>query len=172
MKIALVINGTDFGCTETALCQIALQLRFLRRRWLVRVKEQESAIGTLALLRARYPDVHLVVVGEGEDESRLLAEAARLGLEDHVHLIGFRSDVVGILKSVDALVLPSLQEGIPLVALEAMACAVPVVATAVGGIPYVVIDGQTGFLFPPPEVWIDDLSGTSLPSGEPATNSD
>jgi len=62
--------------------------------------------------------------------------------------LGFRSDVADVLRAADVVVLPSLSEGLPLAVLEAMACAKPVVATPVGGIPDAVVDGQTGWHVP------------------------
>jgi glycosyltransferase involved in cell wall biosynthesis len=78
--------------------------------------------------------------------------ADELGLGDAVHFAGFRPDAAAALREVDALVLPSRIEGLPLAVLEAMAHAKPVVATAVGGTPEAVLDGETGLLVPPRDV--------------------
>jgi len=89
-------------------------------------------IRAIAQMR-RKGDVNLILVGEGPEEFGLRQEAVECGLSDRVHFLGFRSDVPAILKSIDIFVLPSLEEGIPVVLLEAMACSLPIIATEVGG---------------------------------------
>jgi glycosyltransferase involved in cell wall biosynthesis len=97
------------------------------------------------------PMARVVVFGEGAERGRLERRIAELGLGERFRLPGFRDDVDALLPWADVAVLPSLTEGLPNVALEAAAASVPVVATAVGGTPEVVIDGRTGFLVPPNE---------------------
>jgi glycosyltransferase involved in cell wall biosynthesis len=75
-----------------------------------------------------------------------------LRLTEHVELIGEAQDIVALLSVSDLFLLPSLQESFGLSALEAMACGVPVVASNVGGLPEVVVDGVAGFLHPPGDV--------------------
>jgi glycosyltransferase involved in cell wall biosynthesis len=76
----------------------------------------------------------------------LESEARRLGIDANVRFLGQREDVAEVLRGASLLVRPSLSEGLPLVALEAMACGLPVVATDVGGTAEVVQDGVTGYL--------------------------
>lgn len=109
-------------------------------------------IRAIARMRAA-ARANLLLVGEGPEEARLRAEAAAEGLSNRVHFLGYRPDLLGILKTVDIFVLPSLEEGIPIVLLEAMACARPVVATDVGGIHTLILPGETGVLVPPAEIW-------------------
>lgn len=91
----------------------------------------------------------LVVVGEGPERERVEAAALSLGLEACVVFAGHTSDVRPFYALADVLALPSHSEGSPLVLLEAMAAGVPVVATAVGGVPEVATDGETALLVPP-----------------------
>jgi glycosyltransferase involved in cell wall biosynthesis len=73
-----------------------------------------------------------------------MAEA--LGIDKQVRFLGARAEIPELLNAMDIFVLPSLSEGLPMSVLEAMGCGLPVVATRVGGIPEVVVDGQTGLL--------------------------
>jgi glycosyltransferase involved in cell wall biosynthesis len=92
------------------------------------------------------PKVRFVVLGEGPERPRLERRIAELGITNSFRLVGFRGDLDALIPWADVVVLPSLTEGLPNVALEAGAAGVPVVATAVGGTPEVVIDGLTGIL--------------------------
>ena len=90
-----------------------------------------------------------VIVGDGPDRPELASEARRLGLESVVQLAGERNDVPELLAASDIFVLSSRSEGLPLSILEAMAAGLPVVATTVGGVPELVLEGETGLLVPP-----------------------
>lgn len=89
---------------------------------------------------------HLLLVGDGEMRSHIEAKIDSLGLRARVHLLGYRTDVFEILSASDVFVLASAYEGSPLAVMEAMAAGRPVVAPAVGGLPELVVDGETGML--------------------------
>jgi glycosyltransferase involved in cell wall biosynthesis len=91
----------------------------------------------------------LRVLGDGPDREPIEARRDELGLRGRVELLGARDDVDAQLAGADAFVLPTLWEGLPISILEAMAAALPVVASQVGGIPEEVLDGHTGLLVPP-----------------------
>jgi glycosyltransferase involved in cell wall biosynthesis len=97
------------------------------------------------------PDLRLLIVGSGERSASLQRMVRELQLGDHVRLLGRRDawGVAALLRRCRALIVPSTYEGMPLVILEAMAAAAPVVASAVSGIPEVVVDGETGWLVAP-----------------------
>jgi glycosyltransferase involved in cell wall biosynthesis len=97
-------------------------------------------------------NVRLAVVGTHESPEYvdlLRQEAKRLGVESKIAWIGHREDVPIVMSAFDVCVVASLKENLPQVVLEAMAAGVPVVATAVGGIPECVLSGETGVLVPP-----------------------
>ena len=95
------------------------------------------------------PDAHLVIAGDGPCRGALEKQARALGLTGRIHFLGERLDVDAILSAADVAVMSSDYEGTPLVAYECMANRAPLVATAVGGLPDIVHDGQTGLLVPP-----------------------
>ena len=92
--------------------------------------------------------VSLVLAGDGSERPALEAQAAALGIADTTHFIGYVDRPQRVLEETDLMVLPSHTEGLPNAALEALAMTVPVLATAVGGTPEVVVDGETGRLVP------------------------
>ncbi len=106
-------------------------------------------LNALPHTRQQLPETRLLIVGDGELQDELSAQAQKLGLSDVIIFTGARSDIPDILAALDLFVLPSLWEGLPLAVLEAMAAGLPVVATAVGGVPELVTDGETGRLVPP-----------------------
>ena len=111
-------------------------------------KGHKELFTAMAQLRERHP-VHALIVGGGRRKDEVRALAAGLGLADAVHFLGQRQDVPDLLNAMDIFVLPSYSEGVSLALLEAMAAGLPVIATAVGGLPEVVTDGETGLLIPP-----------------------
>jgi glycosyltransferase involved in cell wall biosynthesis len=91
-------------------------------------------------------------VGEGPDRAVLEATAAELGVSNRLRLVGWSDDPRAFLPTFDVFVLPSINEGFPLVVLEAMLAGLPVVATAVGSTAEAVEDGETGFIVAPGDV--------------------
>lgn len=114
-----------------------------------REKGLHHLLAALPLLVGTLPEpVHLVVVGEGPQEAEL-REGVPSSRPGEVRFVGRRDDVAPWYTLGDVVVLPSMHEGLPLAAIEAMASARPIVASAVGGLPELVDDGVTGTLVPP-----------------------
>jgi glycosyltransferase involved in cell wall biosynthesis len=112
-------------------------------------KDYATLLDALALLGARGIPFRAALVGDGPERAALEARIVALGLEDRVRLLGERADVERLLPEMDVFVLSSREEGIPNALLEAMAAGRAAVATAVGGTPEVLRDGETGWLVPP-----------------------
>jgi len=100
-------------------------------------------------LSTRWPEAQLLLVGRGPEEARLKALAEDLGTSTRIRLAGEQGDVTPFLHQMDLYVQPSVAAGMPNSVLEAMAAGLPVVATAVGGTPEAVVEGETGLLVPP-----------------------
>ena len=114
----------------------------------------QKALGDALDAVARVPDVELLVLGDGPERAALERHAARLGLGERVRFLGAgsREDVLTLFTAVDAALLTSAWENLPHTLLEALAVGTPVIATAVGGIPEVVADGENGLLVPPHDI--------------------
>jgi glycosyltransferase involved in cell wall biosynthesis len=95
------------------------------------------------------PGVHGVWIGDGPMSAEVEAQGRTLGLGSRLHLVGERDDVPALLPGLDVFVMTSLYEGLPCALVEAMQCGLPVVATAVNGVPEIVFHNVTGLLTPP-----------------------
>ena len=124
--------------------------------WLLPIKGPMILLKAMDRVWQKYPDVQLVYVGKGELQETLHTQALQRGLSDRVKFLGWRDDVHEIMPVFDLFVLPSLNEGMGRVLVEAMAAGKPVVASKVGGIPDLVKDGKNGLLVEPGD--IDGLS--------------
>ena len=112
-------------------------------------KAIEVLIDATAILRDRFPDLRVVLVGDGDARPAIEARIAELGISEHVLLPGQREDVAELIASFDVATLCSDFEGTPLALLEYMGAARPIVATRVGGVPDLVDDGTEAVLVPP-----------------------
>lgn len=113
-------------------------------------KGHEHLLRAMAALTEPFPQLHLALLGEGDQQEYILDEARNLGIGDRVHLVGFREEIPEANAAFDVAVLPSVAgEGSPAVVKEAMAVGVPVVATRIGGVGEIIEDDGQGLLVAP-----------------------
>ncbi len=123
---------------------------------LVEQKGIPYALQAYVNIQEQFPDVHFVIVGDGELGDELKRQSQGLGISEHVHWLGWRSDAQALMGGFDIFLMPSLWEGFGLVLLEAMSRRIPIIASDVSAIPEVVQHNETGLLIPPRAV--DELT--------------
>lgn len=121
-------------------------------------KAQHNLLAAAKLVLEQRPDARFMIVGQGRLDQPLKEQAQRLGIAERVTFTGLRKDIPAVLAQTDIFTLPSLWEGLPLTAIEAMAAARPVVLTDVGGNSELVQSGVNGMIVPPDDV--DTLAAT------------
>jgi glycosyltransferase involved in cell wall biosynthesis len=172
IKSDLILNGIDES--KIIVIQNAIQSflgkeefddRRIEKRQFLSVRENEFAIGYVGrlseekgvnylveagyALKEKTQKFKIIIIGDGPKRKELEDLTRSKGLEDKVVFTGFQSDVEEWLPALDVFVLPSLTEGTPMALLEAMSLGIPVIASAVGGVPSVVENGINGLLVDP-----------------------
>ncbi|HSO50616.1 MAG TPA: glycosyltransferase [Acidimicrobiia bacterium] len=155
----VIPNGITFQVTATEVAAVREELGLVPgQRLVVHVgnirphKGHENLIAATKRIVKADPNVLVVSVGAEKHEgdlARVRESAAVAGVSEHIRFLGRREEARAFLAAADAVVNPADFEGLPLAVLEALSLSKPVVATAVGGVPTVVIDGVTGRLVPP-----------------------
>lgn len=151
-KVVTILNGVDINAYQCLKDRPQLNaaepvvIGTVAR--LAPEKNHKCLLDACSKLSEQGVDFHLKIVGDGALMNELIAQSEKLGLQDKVCFEGIRTDIPSVMNEFDIFVLPSLTEGVSLTLLEAMACELPVIATAVGGTPEVVVDGETGWLVP------------------------
>ncbi|PRX43494.1 glycosyltransferase [Salegentibacter salegens] len=148
------INTVEIGVEEQELEGIPGDLQKIFKRGpvithiggFVPEKNHDGLINIFNKSLEKFPETQLLLLGKGNLEMKIKSKVEELQIQNNVHFLGYRSDVLDILNNSKAFVLPSLIEGLPAVILEAMYCEIPVVAYNVGGIGEVVVQGKTGWL--------------------------
>ena len=133
---------TELGIPDGSV--VAITVANLRRE-----KDYPNLLRAARAALAREPRLVVLAVGQGPLAHEVHDLHQQLGLGERVRLLGYRADVRDLLAAADLFVLASAFEGLPVSIMEAMAAGLPVAATAVGGVPEAVVDGETGVLVPP-----------------------
>lgn len=147
------IDMSEFETIKSSPQKSPLEISSKNRYKIIHISNFRPVKNVLTLVKAfeiitKKIDAELWLVGDGPDMEEVKSFLVNHHLENRVHYLGFQPNIVVFLKQADLLFMSSLEESFCLVALEAMACGVPVLATDVGGISEVVINHQTGLLFP------------------------
>ena len=116
---------------------------------LVPLKGLKHLILAFAAIHAEFPTLLLEIAGEGIERESLEAQVRSLGLTDRIKFLGWQQSLAPVLRRWQIYVLPTLQDAFPFTVLEAMTAGLPVVASAVGGLPELIEHGRTGWLVPP-----------------------
>lgn len=157
-RIACIPGGVDVARYAPAAVPVARDARTIRIGTvgrIDRIKNHALLLAAFGQVRARVGtelDLHLSIIGAGPLLAQLREQVRTHGWGDCVSLPGARPDVAELMREFDLFVLPSLSEGTPVTILEAMATGLPVLATRVGGVPQIVLEGTCGLLVEP-----DDL---------------
>jgi len=156
-KIEVVRSGVDlkkFG-HSTNRAAVRSQMGLKKGQHLVlyvgrlrAVKGIEYGLRAFAAAQSQLSSMHMALAGEGELLDHLKNIVRELNVSDHVTFLGVRNDLPDLLSGADSVLMPSLKEGFPRTAIEAMAAGKPIIATNVGGTSEAIIDGETGILIP------------------------
>lgn len=156
-KIELVRSGLDLSVFSSACRREELRSVFgvtvdqhliVYMGRLRTVKGVEYGIRAFASAVEQQPNIRMVLAGEGDQRNFLESMVRERGLSAQIKFLGVRTDVPELLSAADSVLMPSLTEGLPRTAIEAMAAGKPVIATNVGGTSEAVIDDETGILVP------------------------
>lgn len=161
-KVVAIYNGIDAApflqlrdkeaLRESLFPGVKAKIWFGTAGRLTKVKNQKRLLQAFKHCSDEFPDSALLICGRGDDEADLRDYAFSIGLGKKVHFLGFRRDIADVLATLDVFVLPSLREGFGLALVEAMCSRLPVIASAVGGIPEIFGGAEIGELIDPENV--------------------
>ena len=155
LQAAIIPNIIDRArFCPPAVLPAAAPFTLVVTRNLEKLYSVDTAINALAEVLSRGHDVTLRIAGTGPERKPLMAMADKLGVTDRVTFEGRldRDGIVRLYQAAHAMVNPATVDNMPNSVLEALACGVPVISTNVGGVPYIVRDGETALLVPPEDV--------------------
>lgn len=148
-QIPVILNGIDISkCIPKNNYKITGMAKLLHIGRFSEQKNHKGLIEAFKILHDMNPNSELQLIGDGEKKSEIDQLVEENSLAKHVKFLGLQSDVYGYLHEADIFVLPSLYEGVPMTLIEAMGTGLPVVATAVGGVPDMLVNGESAILTP------------------------
>lgn len=148
-RVPVVYNGTDLTrCLDKTDYAAADPVKLLHIGRFDGPKNHEGLLRSFAKIHTSFPNTLLTMVGDGALREPMEALAEELGIRDGVEFAGMQENVYPYLHDADIFLLPSSYEGIPMTIVEAMGTGLPIVATAVGGVPDLIRNGENGLLVP------------------------
>jgi len=146
-KVPMIYNGADLGkCMPKEDYQLSEPARLLHIGRFNEQKNHEGLLQAFAMIEKRYPRCCLQLIGDGPLQEKMEACAENLGIRQKVAFLGNQSNVYPFLQKADLFLLPSRFEGMPMTIIEAMGTGLPIVASAVGGVPDMLENEKSGLL--------------------------
>jgi len=153
-KIEVIHNGIDVNkfkpeirSTQNSVPSTSFKIGVIGR--LEEQKGHRYLLKAISLLNGKFNNVKFLIAGDGSLKKELIDSAERLEISDKVEFLGYRENIKELISEIDLVVLPSLYEGLPLIALETGAMGKPIIVTNVDGSPEAVINEKTGIVIPP-----------------------
>ena len=148
-KVPMIYNGVDLGkCCPKEYYRLAEPAQLLHIGRFTEQKNHKGLLEAFALVEKSFPDCCLKLIGDGDLEEETKQYAESLGIREKVIFLGNQTNVYQFLQEADIFLLPSKFEGMPMTIIDAMGTGLPVVASAVGGVPDMLEDGESGMLVP------------------------
>lgn len=145
-KVPVIYNGVDLSRCIPKETYAADNMTLVHVGRFNAQKNHEGLLRAFQKIHAQYPNCRLNLLGDGELRETIEKLADELGIAENVHFLGSQSNVYPFLNEADIFLLPSRYEGMPMTIIEAMGTGLPIVATAVGGVPDMLTDHQSGLL--------------------------
>lgn len=149
-QIPVIFNGVDLSnCKVKEDYTKKDEFKIVHIGRFMDVKNHAMILKTFAMFSKRHMDAKLQLIGEGELRKDMVHLAQELGVENSVEFVGLQSNVYPWLHNADIFILPSKFEGMPMTLIEAMGTGLPIIASAVGGVPDMLTDGESAMLIKP-----------------------